>query len=593
MAEGSIHQQALSIARQVELYLEAHPEMLTVPAKELEANKELAALAVQPVGKTGYTALYDSDAVTHFHTNPALIGADLHTLASTLPEFWRIMETSLSGIPVDGYYRWKEADGSLRDKYMSCVPVGKTRFRVAATTYIDEFSQPIQNTRAKITGISQETQRQLMGVLGMTGGIAVLVAVFLAAIMIRPLGRITEGTRLLSQGQLDHEIRVDSKDEIGQLAAAFNQMVRELKRALQEKDDAARQLERRVTQVATSAEISHAASLVLDPDELLRQVVELIRKRFDLYYVAVFLMDESGGQAMLHADTGEAGQTMLGHGHKLPVGETSMVGWACAHKEARIALDMGEEAVRFANPLLPETRSEIALPLRAGERVLGALDIQSVQARAFDENDITVLQGMADQIAVALENARLFQQAQASVKEVERVNRLLTRQGWETFLRSAPIDFAEFHQGDAAPFTPEETDRLELSEGQTDQTGVVCVPLTVRDQVIGTLIVEQSTDQSNSLEAVGRSAAGFDLLEPIATQAAQAMENARLFEDTQRRAAREQVVNRLTARFAHSLDIDTVLQTVVRELGESLSVREVSVLVGSPATPSPVPTSED
>jgi GAF domain-containing protein len=112
---------------------------------------------------------------------------------------------------------------------------------------------------------------------------------------------------------------------------------------------------------------------------------------------------------------------MLGHGHKFEVGSQSMVGWVCANRKARIALDVGQDAVRFANPLLPDTRSEIALPLQAGGRILGVLDVQSERPAAFDHNDIAVLQGMADQIAVALDNARLFTQTQTALSENERL----------------------------------------------------------------------------------------------------------------------------------------------------------------------------
>jgi GAF domain-containing protein len=155
-------------------------------------------------------------------------------------------------------------------------------------------------------------------------------------------------------------------------------------------------------------------------------VVNLICNRFDFYYAAAFLVDEETAPgaprfARLWAGTGEAGQAMLERGHKLEVGGHSMVGWVCANKSPRIALDVGQDAVRFANPLLPRTRSEIALPLQAGGRVLGALDVQSTQEAAFDESSIAVLQGMADQIAVAVENARLFAQAQASLAQNEQL----------------------------------------------------------------------------------------------------------------------------------------------------------------------------
>ena len=295
--------------------------------------------------------------------------------------------------------------------------------------------------------------------------------------------------------------------------------------------------------------------------------MELICKRFDLYHAAVFLVDANGEQAVLRAGTGEAGQLMLGHFHKVPMGETSMVGWACAHKEARIALDVGKEAVRFANPLLPLTRSEMALPLRVGDRVIGALDIQSTAAQAFDEDSITALQGMADQVAVALENARLFQQAQSSLKEVERFNRLLTRQGWETFLRSTGTGFAEFHQPDVHALTPDDIEKLARGpRGLSGRENTVSIPLRVRRQVIGTLVVERGTGQSEW------SATDLGVLEEMAAQAAQALESARLFEDTGRTAARERLVNEITSRVRAASTVSGILQTAARELAAALNV---------------------
>ncbi len=171
-------------------------------------------------------------------------------------------------------------------------------------------------------------------------------------------------------------------------------------------------LQRRAQQLATAADVSRASISVLNPDDLIVQAVELIRERFDLYYAALFLVDETGLWATLRHATGEAGRELLRRGHHLEVGGQSMIGTAMATRQARIALDAGKEAVRFANPLLPETRSEMAIPLAVGDTVLGALSVQSTRPNAFSDADVTVLQTMADQIAIALQNARLFKDVQ-------------------------------------------------------------------------------------------------------------------------------------------------------------------------------------
>jgi GAF domain-containing protein len=165
---------------------------------------------------------------------------------------------------------------------------------------------------------------------------------------------------------------------------------------------------RRAEQLAAAAQISRAAISILDPNELIVSSANLIRERFDLYYVAIFLADEDNQWANLRYATGEAGQKLMAMHHRLGIGSQSMVGTAIASQSARIALDVGQEAVRFNNPYLPDTHSEMALPLVVAGRAIGALDVQSTRFSAFTQDDITVLQTLADQIAVALENGRLF-----------------------------------------------------------------------------------------------------------------------------------------------------------------------------------------
>ncbi len=177
-------------------------------------------------------------------------------------------------------------------------------------------------------------------------------------------------------------------------------------------------LQHRSTQLMAAAEVSKSASTLLDPEELINQTVNLIRERFALYYVGIFLVDESGEYAVLQAGTGEAGRRMLKAGHKLAVGGESMVGWSVANAQARIALDVGAEAIRFNNPDLPETRSEMALPMISRNRVLGALTVQSVQEAAFSTEDVMTLQTMVDQLTIAIENARLYQETRRRAGEL-------------------------------------------------------------------------------------------------------------------------------------------------------------------------------
>jgi len=200
--------------------------------------------------------------------------------------------------------------------------------------------------------------------------------------------------------------------------------------------------ERRALRLQAAAEVSRTVNSILEPGALLQRVVDLVRERFDLYYAGLFLVDprkvlsqpkggewtdEPGEWAVLRAGTGEAGQQMVAQGHKLRVGGESMIGACVAGAEARIAFDVGEEAVRFDNPFLPETRSEMALPLTARGQAIGAMTIQSTQASAFSDEDITVLQTMADQVAIAIDNARLLEQTQRRAERERQVRTITDR----------------------------------------------------------------------------------------------------------------------------------------------------------------------
>ncbi len=185
--------------------------------------------------------------------------------------------------------------------------------------------------------------------------------------------------------------------------------------------------ERRARLLEAAAEVGRNVTAILDLDELLRRTVDIICDAYGFYYAAVFLIKEREGEdwAVLHAGRGEAGRNMIEAGHKLKVGGHSMIGAATSRREARIALDVGQEAVHFKNPHLPLTRSEMALPLIVGDEVIGAISVQSEQEAAFSDDDVTSLQAMADQLAIAIQNARLHQQNSRLLARIERRAKLL------------------------------------------------------------------------------------------------------------------------------------------------------------------------
>ncbi len=314
-------------------------------------------------------------------------------------------------------------------------------------------------------------------------------------------------------------------------------------------------ISRRLVQLRTASEISRTISALSDPDTLLAKVCELIKERFDLYYVGVFLLDANREFAVLQAGTGEAGRNMRLEGHRLSVGGSSMIGWAAANRQPRIALDVGAEAIRFRNPHLPATRSELALPIIAHDEVLGAMTVQSEQPNAFDEDDIAVLENVADSLAIALDNDRLYQQTRRSLEEIRVLNREYLHSGWAETAKT----YGDLSYDYQNPLPP-----VKAGSGKTIQ-----VPLILRDEVIGHMDLEIDQDELTEEES--------SFIESISTQAAIALENARLLQETERRASQEQKLNELAARFSRALSVNEILRIAAQELGQFPSVAEVSV----------------
>lgn len=327
-----------------------------------------------------------------------------------------------------------------------------------------------------------------------------------------------------------------------------------------------RDLERRENQIRTAAEIARTISAVLDPEKILQQVVELVKDRFDLYYVGVFLLDESKKFAVLRVGSGEAGQKMIADGHILAVGGSSMIGWAISKRQARIALDVGEDAVHFQNPYLPLTRSELALPMISENKVLGAMSIQSAKPEAFDQDDITVLQGIADSLAISIENANLFNQVQDNLEEIRTLHRQYLASTWaDVIAERSETEFT--FDGVSAGFSPP-------SEGELSS---ISVPLILRDQAIGSIEIEHNREKLTSEEET--------LIADIASQTALALENARLVRQTERGAQFNRSVTEITSKVWSSTSVDAILRTALHELGNALGASDGMIQLYTPNSP--------
>lgn len=297
-------------------------------------------------------------------------------------------------------------------------------------------------------------------------------------------------------------------------------------------------------------EIARALSAILAPEELLSRAVQLIGAEFDCYFAAIYLLDPSRQWAELREATGEAGKVLRENKYRLDANGRNMVGTAIRTRQPRIALDKGDDSVQFDNPLLPYTRSQITIPLVVGDTVLGALDLQSTRESAFSAEDADTYQNMANQLAIALENARLFNEAQRSLAEMRATQRQYLHGAWSSLAVEQNL---EYGLGDEDP---------------TEHSASIEIPLALRDQIIGQISMSGKEEWTPDQRL---------MIETIATQAALALENARLVEESQTAAMRERLVNEITAKIWASSTIDGILQTAVKELGRAMDASEVNI----------------
>lgn len=263
-------------------------------------------------------------------------------------------------------------------------------------------------------------------------------------------------------------------------------------------------LKRRGLQLETIADIARSTGTILDPETLMDLAVNLIQERFSFCYVGIFVTDESGEYAVLKSGTGEAGRAMLDAGHRLPLGGQSMIGWAIANTQPRVAQDVNQETMRFKNPLLPQVRSEMALPLTSRGQCIGALTVQSAEDNAFSAEDIAILHTMADQLAIAIDNARLYEAAQQEISERKRAEEALQQRNRQLALLN------QASRTLTATLDLDQVLAIALDEIRNLMNVIACSVWLV-DQGTGELVCRQVTDPHKDIVRGWRLAPGHGL----------------------------------------------------------------------------------
>ncbi len=471
---------------------------------------------------------------------------------------------ALDGLEMSGAYRW--------------IP----SLRVALVT-------EVPTTEAVAGSIGLVTANILLGVF--TVFIAG-VAVFLTSLSISaPIINLSTDVKKIADGNLGVRSNVERADEIGVLANSFNGMAAELQSVVTGLEariqERTRDIEQQALRLRVASEIARDATAARDLDELLERSAQLIMDRFGFYHTGIFLLDQKREYAILRSSPTEAGKTMLQNGHKLRIGEEGIVGYVSATGDARIALDTGADAVYFQNPLLPETRSEIALPLKANNMVIGVLDVQSNQPSAFGEEDLSILQIMSDQLAAAIDRTRLLKEREQTLIRLEQAYQQFTETSWRNLggqrLETSGYSFQGTMLTPIAQCPPEARDALKKGKlvvleryvaPNERPYSIVAVPVKLRGQTIGVLNIKIENDTVSDEMVV--------TIEEAAARLAIALENSRLIAETQIRADRERAISELTGRIGATVEADEIMRTTAQELGKMLGDARVTFRLKTP-----------
>ena len=393
------------------------------------------------------------------------------------------------------------------------------------------------------------------------------------------VSRLTNLTRIAQENEQD---QIAANAELQELKEDLELRVEERTAELKQ---SATQLQKRAAQFETIAQLARTINSIQDPKTLLHKITQLVSVSFGFYHIGLFLLDESHQYAVLNAANSQGGERMLERQHRLKVGSQGIVGYVTSTGNPRIALDTGTDAVFFDNPDLPETHSEMALPLRVGKTIVGALDVQSTESNAFSEDDVEVLSILADVVSVAIENARLYEELQRVLTEAQTAFSESTMEGWKQItkkretigykLSGTSIRPLENPLKNAEILAVTKTGKISIApKSKNNKTTALAVPIKLREQVVGTMNINLPEDREWDPDEV-------DITQALANRVGVAIESATLLEKTRQRAIRESMIGDISAKISASAEIERIMQVAVGELRQALGASEVTLKIGS------------
>lgn len=578
--------------------------LLGVVAQDIQLTRISEIITNIRVGETGYAFLIDRDrrliampeaGYNDLGIDPAAtpLGSELtpESVGASAAELNNIIQQMTSG----------------NSGFSEITLNGTSRFVLYRTVEGVDFSLaiivPAREMLAKALEARQQLERENINVLVLSAfvvlgifGLTLLATVNFSNTLTAPLTSLTKTAEEMAKGNLEVRANVTEQNEIGTLATTLNAMASELKTSIDslemrvaertkeveqrshELEMANAQIRRRAAQFEAMAQVAQSIASLRDLRELLPRVASVISEKYGFYHVGVFLLDENNEYAVLTAANSPGGQRMLARQHRLKVGEQGIVGSVTGSGEPRIALDVGADAVFFNNPDLPETHSEMALPLRSGGKVVGALDVQSTETGAFTNEDVQTLSLLAEQVSLAIENARLFERSNRTLNELQMVMRQSTREAWKRLPERENLLGFRYSATGASPLT-EPVRVAGIGKGGAKakgaETAPFVVPIELRGEVIGSLVVQSPAGREWNDDQK-------DLIRAVAERVALSAENARLFDETTQRAERERLVSEITGKIRSHNDPQTMIETAIHELRNALGASRVDIIPKAP-----------
>lgn len=564
---------------------DAQDQFQGVAAMDIQLTQITDVVAGVQVGDTGYAFLVDSAnrliafpeagyGDFNITDETARLGEilDSSVLPDAAPQFFEILETvsasreGVFGITVGG-----------NERFVAFQQIPEVDYKLVIIVPTAELLTEAELVRSQILRETRTTINIGLLLVAVIFAAAAYVSLLIGNRLTQPLESLTRIANEIITGNFNATADIQAKDEIGILARTLNSMSAAIKESIQSLEQRVaertaelqaelRRGERRGKQYEAIARVAQAITTTQNLQLLLPQVSEVISQQFGFYHVGIFLNDPSNQYAILGAANSEGGKRMLNRGHQLKIGQQGIVGYVTGSGKPRIALDVGGDAVFFNNPDLPTTRSEMALPLIISGEVIGALDVQSTEPNAFSNEDVEILTTLSEQVSIAIQNARLYEQIQKSLAEAEAVSSRYFSETWRQIAQEQKVTGFRYTTAGTIPL-----DDDPLTEKSGMERKQVTVPIVIRGMTVGELSVLVPKQEQIRNEQMA-------LIQAVADRVGIFAENARLFDQTSRRAARERLVSDITTKIRSTNDPQEMVNTAIKELRQALNVSRIEIV---------------